>query len=71
MTYLLRFTNRHAEVFYFQNLGMPWRANDTRRLIERTTENRDRARVFATEEAARETLNTAGDPDGWEIVEVA
>lgn len=71
MNYLLRFTNRHAEVFYFQNLGMPWRANDTRRLIERTTENRDRARVFATEEAAQEVLVTAGNPDGWEIVEVA
>lgn len=71
MSFVLRFTNKHAEIFYFQNLGMPWRANDTRRLIERTTENRERARLFDTEEAAQETLVTAGNPKGWEIVEKA
>lgn len=70
MTFILKHTNTHKEVYYFQNLGMPWPHNHARKLIERTTRDRSEARQFSTEEEANETLVIAGNPRGWEVVEL-
>jgi hypothetical protein len=64
----LRFTNPWGEQFYFCNLGGFWHANDTRRLIERTTSQAAQARRFDTRELAEEVL-TVTEAKGWEIVE--
>lgn len=69
MSYVLKYTNPYGERFYLCNLGDFWRANDTRRLIERTTPKETEARVFGTEEEALETLVVAGSPAGYEVVE--
>ena len=70
MTFLLRFTspyNAHQH-FYFCNLGDVWPGRPERRLIARTSEDRKDAKAFDSEEDARTTLVTAGDPKGWTIV---
>lgn len=50
------------------NLGDQWPHNPMLRLIERTSENREEAKAFESEEDARACLKTCGDPRGWEIV---
>lgn len=66
---ILLFTNPYGERFYFQNLGLLWPNDPTKRLIERTTRNREEATEFATAEDAQAVLVKAGQPRGWEIVE--
>ena len=66
---LLKFTNPYGERFYLVRLGEQWPHNPARRFIDATCRERDDARVFATEEQAREVIAVAGSPRGWEIVE--
>ena len=66
---LLKFTNPYGEVFYFLRLGEQWGKDPSKRFIDATCREREDARVFATEEQAREVLAVAGSPRGWEVVE--
>jgi hypothetical protein len=70
MKFILRFTNPYGERFWFCNLGNAWRANDTRRFIERTSPDAREAAQFDSTDKAKETLVQAGNPEGWDIVEV-
>lgn len=71
MTYLLQFTNPWGEKFFFCNLGNQWPYAPERRLIAVTSRHVEEAKVFETEEVAREVLTTAGTPTSWEVVEAA
>lgn len=64
--YVLVFRNAYKDTFYFVRLGDSWPHNLERRLIEATTPDRIRARVFDTLPEALETLVVAGQPPGWE-----
>jgi hypothetical protein len=71
MTYLLKFPDAYDKhrLHYFCYLGEVWPHRPERRMIAKTTEKKDEAKVFNSEEEAREVLVTAGDPKGWEVVE--
>lgn len=70
MTFLLQFTNKHSERFFFVRLGLQWPHDPSKRLIDETTAKRAEAAQFKTEEDARTTLALAGRPAGWEVVPV-
>ena len=65
---ILMFTNPYGERFYFQNLGMQWPHDPSKRMIERTTRDREQATQFADEESANAIIVAAGSPRGWEVV---
>lgn len=65
---VLQFTNPWKEKFYFQNLGMQWPHDPSKRLIELTTSKITEATPFDDAETAKAVLVAAGRPLGWEIV---
>lgn len=78
MTFFLRFTNKwddrwteeRGQIFWLVNLGGFWPApHVNRRLIERTTRQKEEAKEFKSVDECRETLVLAGQPRGWEIVD--
>lgn len=79
MKYVLKFTpnkketwgrlESHADAYYFVRLGLQWPHNPSRRLIDETTAQREKAKEFDTEEDARTVLALAGSPAGWEVTE--
>jgi hypothetical protein len=67
--FILRFTSHQDQSkWYFQNLGDQWPGRPACRLIERTTQDINHARQFATEQEAKDILSIAGGPKNWEIV---
>lgn len=64
-----RWTEARGSVHYFCNLGKMWPHDPTRRLIERTSRNRDEARQFVSPAEAQEILVSAGSPRGWSVVD--
>lgn len=68
MIYRLKFTNPYGEIYWFCNLGDQVPFMPERRLIARTTDKREHAKEFDSEEEARSVLVTAGRTKGWEVV---
>lgn len=64
--FVLKHINPYGEVFWFQNMGGFWHANDSRRLIEKTTTMQAEARTFETVEAAKEVLAIT-EARGWTV----
>ncbi len=66
---ILQHINPYGEKFYFQNLGLPWPHDMTKRLIERTTRDRAEATVFEDADSALLVLLKAGQPRNWTVEE--
>jgi hypothetical protein len=60
----------HADAYYLVSLGVQWPHDPRYRLIDTTTSDPSGAKLFDTEEEARECLIRAGSPAHWEIKEV-
>ena len=64
--YVLVHTNNYGERHYFVALGdKPWPQHPERRLIDATTRDKIKARVFDTLPEALAVLVQAGNPPGW------
>jgi len=73
MTFILKFTNRYNEVFYFVAHGATHFSamlGTTIHLIADTTQDLARARRFDSAEDATTALARSGKPEGWEVVGV-
>lgn len=69
--YLLKFTNKWEEHFYFVAHGATHFSaglGTAIHLIADTTEDVAKARRFATEEDANTAFARSGKPAGWEVV---
>jgi hypothetical protein len=81
MTFILKFTpdasdgmgkyKPTASAYYFTHFHAQWPYAPERRMIGPTTTEVAKARQFDTEQEGNETLAIAGNPKGWEVVEVA
>ena len=70
MTYVLQHKDPYGgQPTFFLRLGDQWPHQPERRLIDGVTRYKSKARIFATEEEARETLCKAGIPPGWSVEE--